>query len=337
MKKLCVLFVIFMSSIVFAQIPVVDGRITNEQINYVDSTYSFTLSVNVDQENVEFGRAYFDYKFNKDGLVFMNAIGHMQGYDYIYEVSPIGIKKLKTTILLQDGNDGILLGSYQTDLVTFNFKIINFNELADICPQAIRFYSPNSNMKWINGQWNCSDTPLPVELVSFNANIDGGKIILSWTTATEINNYGFEIEKNGKIIGFVDGNGNSIINNYYTFIDNDLINSTYRLKQIDYDGTFEYSKSVSVLVASDKFDLYQNYPNPFNPVTTIKYEIVESSYINLSVYNVLGQMVSVLYDGYKEQGIHSIIFDGGNLPSGLYIYKLSYNDISIQKRMTLLK
>ena len=188
---------------------------------------------------------------------------------------------------------------------------------------------------------------LPVELTSFSAYIKGNSVVLSWITATEINNSGFDIERskdniNFSRIGFVKGNGTSSTSHSYKFTDNN-INKTgnyyYRLKQIDFDGTFEYSKIINAAVgAPAKFELYQNFPNPFNPSTTISFQLPEKANVKLKVYNVLGQEVAVLLDGAKDAGAYQINFDGANLASGIYIYRLSTNTGFLStKKMILLK
>jgi hypothetical protein len=148
----------------------------------------------------------------------------------------------------------------------------------------------------------------------------------------------------------VKGYGNSISPKDYSFIDNDVISGkySYRLKQIDNNGNFEYSKIIEVDLGSPgKFELSQNYPNPFNPVTTIKYTLPESGNVKLNVYNLLGEQVAELVDEFKEAGVHTINFSalggsasGGNaygLQSGVYIYKLESNGFVQSKKMTLLK
>ena len=151
------------------------------------------------------------------------------------------------------------------------------------------------------------DQNLPVELTSFNATVSNNNIKLSWQTATEIKNYGFEIEREKltsnstsgvwQKIGFVNGNGNSNSIKNYSFIDNGLSDGkySYTLKQIDNDGNFEYSKKVEISVTqANKFNLDQNYPNPFNPSTKIKYSLQNASNVTLTVYDILGNKVQVL-------------------------------------------
>ncbi len=191
--------------------------------------------------------------------------------------------------------------------------------------------------------------PLPVELISFSVNIQDNSVQLLWETATEINNYGFEIERgqgetsenaNWEKIGFVLGNGNSNSPKSYSFIDNQPLNTKayYRLKQIDYDGTFEYFNSLEVAAGLPvKANLFQNYPNPFNPETTINFNLNSQTSVKLVIYNVIGEMVDILIDKQMEAGFHSVNFDGGNLPSGTYVYRLEAGDYVQTKKMLLIK
>ncbi|OGU70036.1 MAG: hypothetical protein A2W30_04910, partial [Ignavibacteria bacterium RBG_16_36_9] len=183
-----------------------------------------------------------------------------------------------------------------------------------------------------------SETPLPVELTSFIAYVVGNSVKLKWQTATEVNNYGFEIERNcskdkemWETIGFVEGHGNSNSPKSYSFTDKNPIGGSkfkYRLKQIDTDGKFEYSKVIEVDLGSPmNYELSQNYPNPFNPTTIIKCEIPELSFVTIKVYDVLGNEIATLVNEEKPAGEYEVEFnsnsDGGrNLPSGVYFYQL---------------
>jgi Calcineurin-like phosphoesterase/Secretion system C-terminal sorting domain len=190
------------------------------------------------------------------------------------------------------------------------------------------------------------DTGLPVELVFFTGSLNGNNVELRWRTETEVNNYGFYIERSAKnsdwlALGFVEGNGNSNSPKHYTFIDSDIYESDnyyYRLKQIDNDGTFEYSDVVTVTVGIPVlFILSQNYPNPFNPETRIDYTLPEQQNVSLRVYNMLGEIVRELVNEVKEAGTYSVTFDASNLPSGIYIYRIQTESFATNKKMTFLK
>ena len=186
---------------------------------------------------------------------------------------------------------------------------------------------------------------IPVELTSFTATANENNVTLNWSTATEKNNSGFEIQKiagNNEFvtIGFVQGHGTTTQPQSYNFVDGNLNSGsyTYRLKQFDYNGTFSYSNEVNVDVTGPvQFELAQNYPNPFNPSTTIKFSIPQSSVVTLKIYNALGQEVRTLVNGFTESGLHTVNFDASNLNSGVYFYKLDSGQFSEVKKMTLIK
>ncbi len=187
--------------------------------------------------------------------------------------------------------------------------------------------------------------PLPVELISFKAVFISNHVELTWTTATEINNKGFEVQRkftgSWEKIGFVNGNGTSTQRNSYSFIDNNVAgnNFSYRLKQINLNGTFTYSNIIEVSgVVPLKFNLSQNYPNPFNPTTTINYEIAVPTNVSLIVYNMLGQQVAVLINNqFTDAGLHSFQFNASKLASGSYVYRLIAGNHIFTKKMILLK
>lgn len=196
--------------------------------------------------------------------------------------------------------------------------------------------------------WN--ETLNSVELLSFTSSVNGSTVRLSWRTESETNYMGFEIERTPNIqgqllnewetLGFVNGNGKSKTSRYYSYEDRIAAPGKYlyRLKQINNDGQFEYSKTIEVDLGAPKaFELGQNYPNPFNPTTTISYKLPQASSVKLVIYNLLGQEIKVLVDSFKEAGIHSVEFDGSELKSGLYIYKIQANGYIQTRKMTLIK
>lgn len=192
---------------------------------------------------------------------------------------------------------------------------------------------------------NWIDLVIPVELMTFTASLTGSSVALNWSTASEINNLGFDIERKDintqwEKIGFVSGNGTTTEAQSYSFIDNELRNGnySYRLKQIDFDGTFEYSQIVEVEInILETFDLSQNYPNPFNPVTTISWQLPVGSHQVLKIFDVLGNEVATLVDEYRGAGRYEVTFDGSGLASGLYIYQLRAGNFTSTKKMMLLK
>lgn len=198
----------------------------------------------------------------------------------------------------------------------------------------------------INDWWSYDDTPLPVELSSFDAELKDGSVILNWSTATEINNYGFEVQKskdetNWEVIEFVSGHFNSNAEHFYSFKDDNELSGTqyYRLKQIDTNGESEIFGPVEVnlQVAAETF-LKQNYPNPFNPVTKISFGFEKQTKASLRVYNSLGQEVKELFNGEVEDNkLYNVQFNANNLPSGIYYYQLKSNYSNLVKKMLLVK
>lgn len=196
---------------------------------------------------------------------------------------------------------------------------------------------------------------VPVELLSFSSSVIDNDVTLNWTTATETNNSGFQIErretKNERSeywinIGFVNGNGTTTESKTYSFKDENLSAGKYqyRLKQIDFDGTFEYSNSIEAeILPPAKFSLEQNYPNPFNPSTTIKYSIPDVgtglavSNVTLKVFDVLGNEVATLVNEVKPAGNYKVEFNASNLATGVYYYKIIAGDFVQTKKMILLK
>ena len=169
-------------------------------------------------------------------------------------------------------------------------------------------------------------------------------IRLDWATATEVNNYGFEVERkssyNWQKIGFVQGNGNCNSPKQYSFVDNNPYGGTsfqYRLKQIDSDGKFEYSEIVVVKILPEKYELYQNYPNPFNPSTTIKYSVPQGSNVLIKVFDILGNEIETLVNEEKLVGIYEASWNATSLPSGVYFYKLQAGSFIDTGKMILLK
>jgi hypothetical protein len=197
---------------------------------------------------------------------------------------------------------------------------------------------------------------LPVELVSFTATVHHMNAELYWSTATEINNYGFAVERktmnNEQLttndwnkVGFVRGAGSSNSPRDYSYTDNNLFPGryAYRMKQIDNDGTFSYHGSVEVEIglAPEEFVLFQNYPNPFNPSTRIQYSLEKASQVSLKVYNILGVEVATLVNGRQEAGSYTVPFninDGTpGLSSGVYISRLEAGSFVSTRKLILMK
>jgi hypothetical protein len=189
------------------------------------------------------------------------------------------------------------------------------------------------------------DHPLAVNLSSFTAVPGDASVVLNWRTASENGNDRFEIMRDNRIVGTVSSRGNSSSAQNYSWTDTGLRNGneyTYDLYSVDMEGARAHLSSVNATPARataqvTEYCLYQNYPNPFNPVTQISFDLLEAGTVSLKVYNLMGQMVSDLVSGSLGTGHHSITFDARDLPSGLYLYRLSVNGFSAEKKMLLLK
>lgn len=202
---------------------------------------------------------------------------------------------------------------------TYTYRVIAFNDSA---------VSDYSNEKEI------VITQIPVELISFNVNVSGNKVLLNWNTATEKNNRGFAIERgiddNWLQIGFVPGQGTTIEKHFYSFTD-DFTNKPYsgsvyyRIKQIDYDGSYKYSSTVMINlhVKSQGYYLEQNYPNPFNPETKIRFNIPEESKVQIQIVNVLGKVIAEISDGIMSSGIYEKNWNASAFASGVYYVKMN--------------
>jgi hypothetical protein len=204
------------------------------------------------------------------------------------------------------------------------------------------------------GRVNQNGSKLPVELTTIQASVDIHTAVLKWSTATEADNYGFEVERRAinlqsitnsqqlkansqepkaniwNKIGFVPGNGTSNSSHTYSYSDADLLSGryAYRLKQIDNNGAFKYSQEVEVEIAVPEISgLLQNFPNPFNPQTNISFQLSAVSNVTLKIYDVLGREAAVLVDGIQEAGYHSVAFsassrNGSIFSSGIYLARL---------------
>jgi hypothetical protein len=196
-------------------------------------------------------------------------------------------------------------------------------------------------------------TLIPVELTSFTAIPGNDKVILNWQTSTETNNRGFEIQRAGiinqensnfKTIGYIQGNGTTSESSQYRFTDKSPLqgNSFYRLKQVDFNGTFRIYGPVGVnFNGVTEYSISQNYPNPFNPSTIIKYAVPQSGNVEIKIYNLLGAEIATLVNEYKEAGKYSVEFSTSDLKSGIgsgvYFYTIKAGSFVKTKKMVVLK
>jgi hypothetical protein len=186
---------------------------------------------------------------------------------------------------------------------------------------------------------------IPVELTAFNASVNKNDVVLNWTTATELNNLGFEIQRKSRddsyqSIAFINGKGTTTEINDYTYIDKtvDAGMYSYRLMQKDYDGTFAYSQEVEVEINLPlEYSLDQNYPNPFNPTTTIRYSIPEDNFVSIKLYDILGNEVLTLVNEQRQAGRYEMLFNASNIASGVYYYQINSGSFTQTRKLMLMK
>lgn len=217
---------------------------------------------------------------------------------------------------------------------------------APLTLDANDFFGATANDQMFVDDYSLEDlNVVPVELSAFVANVSNNTVTLNWTTETELNNQGFEVQRRlaeGQFItiGHVQGFGTTTERKQYSFTDAGLEtgNYYYRLKQVDFNGVYEYSNEIFVEVNPPLvFGLDQNYPNPFNPTTSINFSLAEPSFVKLAVYNLLGEEVALLKNEFMTAGSFNVSFDAASLPSGMYLYKLETAQFSSVRKMMLMK
>jgi hypothetical protein len=215
-------------------------------------------------------------------------------------------------------------------------NIVISNEVA-LTSFMVRFRSVQPGWDWwwvVDNVCIYGSDPIPVELTSFTVIANFEEVELSWITSTETNNLGFEVQRSTggdfEKIAFIEGHGTTTESQAYTYIDRSINSGSYsyRLKQVDFDGSFEYSNVIEVEVPVLKeFALDQNYPNPFNPSTNIEFRLAVDSKVSLKVFDVLGQEVVSLVNANLVAGGHSVSFDASSLNSGVYLYRIEATGI----------
>lgn len=330
---------------VFAVIDSVGANITS----YIDNTVSQGVSYNYrvsaynisgqsDYSNVTYVTSILPAPTNLAGQIFsgppLSVILNWQ------EVS-----NNELGFVIERDNEG--LGNFETlDSVASNVTTYeDTNIVISVDTFYYRIYALSRDT--VSDYSNLAEIIIPVELVSFTASTSKGTVTLNWSTATETNNNGFEIQRKlensaWEKISFVEGHGTTTETQNYQFIDNisdiKATSLAYRLKQIDYDGSYEFSDEVEVTnLAPTDFALHQNYPNPFNPVTVIKYSLPQESVVAIKVYDMLGEEIITLVNKKQEAGTYNIDFNGSNLVSGIYIYQMKAGSFVKTKKMLLMK
>ncbi len=300
--------------------------------------------------------ADIDNDTQQDLVIDDNAFGEYHAYHN--DGSPVsgwplttdGITFFNTPALADVNGDNVLdmLGAGITDIGTNPVThVYLWNLEAPYNPTKITVPVFQYNTKH-NGLFVDPST-IPVELVSFTAESNGDGVSLKWETATELNNRGFEIQrcigdKGFYTVGFINGHGTTAGHQYYSYTDKNLDNGiySYRLKQVDFDGSSNYSNAIEVeLKALYSYFLDQNWPNPFNPATSIGFGIKDKSNVRITILNAIGEEVAVILNEEQEPGFHRVEFNtaslAGGLPSGVYFYRIQAGTFTATRKMILLK
>jgi hypothetical protein len=344
--------------------------LTNFEVNASVNKFSFDIySQSTGPQSIRVGLTSYYINFNTAALstpVLSNinpkyTTGSPTG-DYDAMTVQLALGKIAVTILFSGNGDGtgdiLSTSSPSGELIgTITLDITNQNATAMVSWDEINSEMNTPTFQLLTNNYQGSfDGVLPVELTSFTAKYLNDKVQLNWVTKTEVNNYGFNVERRvneseWNSIGFVDGKGTTTESKEYSFCDKNIYTGgsefQYRLKQIDNDGSFEYSDVVEVEVVPAQFELSQNYPNPFNPSTTIRFSLPKETQLKINIYNMLGELVNTIAEGTYEAGYHKVTFSakggsasGGNasaLPSGAYIYRIESPDFVQVKKMVLIK
>jgi hypothetical protein len=327
-------FIIERENITLPGFSVIDSVVVNDT-SYIDSTVNQGVSYNyrISAYNIS-GQSGYSNVFYVTTILPAptNLAGQLFGgppYSVLLNWQDISLNELGFVI----ERDTVGLGSFETlDSVAANvtsYEDTNYVDPIDTFYYRIYAFSQDT----VSEYSNIAEMIIPVELISFTANLFENSITLSWTTATETNNMGFELERKldetwEKLV-FIEGTGSTTEESNYQYTDDFKYQSfkgvvLYRLKQIDFSGIYEYSDFIEINVdfTPKEFVLHQNYPNPFNPATTISYSLPVKSQVELVVYNTLGESIVQLVNEEKEAGRYEAKFDATTLPSGIYFYRL---------------
>lgn len=249
-------------------------------------------------------------------------------------------------VIVDLNNDQGQLNVNGNSITTWQWTLGSNGSGAPLTLDANDFFGATATDEFYFDNYMVEDMAIvPVELSSFSANVNNNNVILNWTTETELNNQGFDVQRKTQdgefyTVGHINGNGSTTERKQYSFADNGLDAGKYyyRLKQIDFNGTFEYSSEVFVEVVNPvDFALAQNFPNPFNPSTTISFSLAEPTFVKLGVYNLLGEAVQILKNENMNAGTYNITFDASSLPSGMYLYKIETAQFTSVRKMMLMK
>ncbi len=361
LKTITFCLVLSLYSLCFAQTNI-NGRFVvmiNNGINY-----SVKVQISSSTANSHLGSSNLRFDF-VGGISY--PLNPAQDTNYIfhnfsggnYEVGKIvrpSSNEIGINIELNNLNNGTLVAQYPdwTDVVTIDFTTVDADSSASLnweTPACVFFADDESTLLNEENFGDETTLPVPVELTSFTANTSDGKVVLNWQTATEINNSGFSIQRSSdnisfKEIAFIRGHGTTTDQSVYSYIDNSILSGKYyyRLKQVDFNGSFSYTSSIGVNIGIPKnFSLDQNYPNPFNPSTTIRFALPTNAKVSIKLYNTLGQeVVDILNNEQLNAGVHEKVFNASSFSSGVYFYRLEAkgddgSSFAKTKRLVLIK
>ena len=344
-----IIFLLLYTGMLYSQAPVCVSEATHaiKNAGLSGSIYSFDVhsQLNTGEMKVEGGIFKFHYNSSALSLPEVLPMGRYVGY------STQAIRSGDTlTVTLTSGGTAVWISHVEDPLFRVRFSITN--------PSA------TGQLYWIrkggfpgivNHFCGGDDSVLPVQLTQFTGEFDGKKVVLNWSTASEVNNFGFYIEKSSSgierwfNIGFVGGHGTTVSPHSYSFsYDTRVSSEAYRLRQLDLDGSYQYSdnvlpRNIGISGVTDsaapigKTALHQNYPNPFNPETQILFVVDKPGPISLRVYDLMGKEVAVLVNEFRKEGTYTERFKGEGLSSGTYIYTLQTAEGRLVRRMVLVK
>lgn len=340
------------------------GQTVNGRLQVVTNngtTFVVKLQINSNTAGNRLGTSTVQFTFNNLALSYPTGGGPQNGVHYTYHnygaspytshVTQPVVGKVSANIVLLSSDNGTVIAQSPawTDVCSFTFGITNSAALNSSAFTMLEVFSDAAfPVQFTNGTWEgLTDVPLPVEMKTFAATISGNAVQLNWETTTEVNCFGFDIERSLSTseqytkVGFIQGSGNSNSVKKYEFSDvpeqQGLYN--YRLKQIDNDGSIAYYGPVLVDFSQtpDNYALYQNFPNPFNPSTLISFDIPCESHVSLEIFNTVGEKVASPVSHYLSSGKHTVSFSAADLPTGLYFYVLRADEFTSVKKMMILK
>jgi hypothetical protein len=325
------------------------------------SNYDVKVQLKANGSTFALGSSNLFFTYNTGSLtnpVLQTAHNFSGGSYSTMSITPSGAD-VAVNIVLNTVSAGTTVTTGYIDVATIRFTTTNAagNSTLVWTPGVSVVYKDDESTEVPVGTMNNLNTsPLPVQLVSFTAALlqQSSSVLLKWSTASETNNYGFEVQKAADskseyqtiANSFIAGHGTTIDAHSYSFTDMNAAQgaTSYRLKQTDLDGTVHYSDAIAVTLTGVEekplptvFALDQNYPNPFNPSTVIEFQLPKESKVTLEVYNLIGQRVATLVNEVRAAGYYAQKFDGTQLGSGVYFCRFTTPDLSFVRKMLLTK